>query len=98
MTVLGRRQRSSRGAAENAGADFPWVGLALGRVVEAVVAQHELVASTGPGLCLARCLDPCRLLQADTEVLVASLDHIVDLSRNRLDVGMAGCQRSFPTR
>ena len=83
--------------------DFPWVRLVpLDWNSGFCIANNiALRASTAPYVLL---------LNPDTEVLEGSLDHMIDLMRERPDVGMAGCRlvlrdgrfdhaakRSFPT-
>ena len=94
---------SPDGTAETVRAEFPWVRLvALDRNSGFCIANNiALRASTAPYVLL---------LNPDTEVLDGSLDHMVDLMRERPDVGVAGCRlvlrdgsfdhaakRSFPT-
>ena len=94
---------SPDGTAETVRSEFPWVRLeALDRNAGFSVANNiALRASNAPYLLL---------LNPDTEVLEGSLDHMVDLMRERPEVGMAGCRlvlrdgsfdhaakRSFPT-
>lgn len=94
---------SADGTAETVRVEFPWVRLvALDSNSGFCIANNiALRASTAPYLLL---------LNPDTEVLDGSLDHLVDLMRERPDVGVAGCRlvlrdgsfdhaakRSFPT-
>jgi N-acetylglucosaminyl-diphospho-decaprenol L-rhamnosyltransferase len=94
---------SPDGTAEAVRSEFPWVRLeALGRNAGFSVANNiALRASTAPYLLL---------LNPDTEVREGALDHMLDLMRERPEVGMAGCRlvlrdgsfdhaakRSFPT-
>ena len=94
---------STDGTVETVRTDFPWVRLvALDWNSGFCIANNvALRASTAPYVLL---------LNPDTEVLEGSLDHMVDLMRERPEVGMAGCRlvlrdgrfdhaakRSFPT-
>ena len=76
---------SADGTAETVRAEFPWVRLvALDRNSGFCIANNiALRASTAPYVLL---------LNPDTEVLDGSLDHMVELMRERPDVGVAGCR------
>ncbi len=94
---------SGDGTAETVRDDFPWVRLeALDWNSGFSIANNIALRATRAPYVL--------LLNPDTEVLEGSLDHMVDLMRERPEVGMAGCRlvlrdgrfdhaakRSFPT-